>query len=207
MKKSKRIIVFVISILSVLSLLVGCKNNSNNEDVKNNNQLTQNDNEYLQNSSDEELPLEQDEIINSIQYTSLTELLPEYSIENAIEDNCFVITKDDEVYNDNLLQGFENSISTSVPTNLRVVMQAIDEKLSIIDINYSGDEIKVVQDDTRFEGAIQENIYYVSDGYTFGEETVLLEDGTSVKIYQLVNKNLEEKIELFGYVIVENESL
>ena len=94
-----------------------------------------------------------------------------------------------------------------MPTNIRVVMETADEKLSIMDISYSGDEIKVVQDDTRLAGNIQENMYYVSEGYTFSDQPILLEDGNSVKIYELVNANMEEKIELFGYLIAPNTEI
>lgn len=205
MKKSKRIMVFVIAAFMVLTLLVGCKDNPNNEVGQNGNEVIQENN----NGEIAELPQDQDEAetVKLIEYASLEELLPEYSIENAIEDKCFVITRDNELYNDNVLQGFENSLSASVPTNIRVVMETSDEKLSIMDISCSGDEIKVVQDDTRLAGNIQENMYYVSEGYTFSDQPILLEDGNSVKIYELVNANMEEKIELFGYLIAPNTEI
>lgn len=205
MKKSKRIMVFVIAVFMVLTLLVGCKDNPNNEVGQNRNEVIQENN----NGEIAELPQDQDEAetVKLIEYASLAELLPEYSIENAIEDKCFVITRDNELYNDNVLQGFENSLSASVPTNIRVVMETADEKLSIMDISCSGDEIKVVQDDTRLAGNIQENMYYVSEGYTFSNQPILLEDGNSVKIYELVNANMEEKIELFGYLIAPNTEI
>lgn len=210
MRNLKKGIFLVITLTAILTLLVGCKNNTVNDDEKVNDQVVQNGEMSQTNEiNNEQTDVQEDvqEVNNIVEYKSLSELPVEYSIENAIDDKCVVITNDNSLHNENILQIFEDSVLESKESNIRVIMQAADEKLSIIDIVYSGDEMKVVQDDSRLAGNVNENVYYISDGYTFKNEDVILEDGNTIKMYQLINENTNDKVELFGYLIKNNSEI
>lgn len=83
-------------------------------------------------------------------YTSINELEEDYSIEDAINDNCFVVNHA-KVYNENLYEEFMNKYNKKENAYIRMVMPTIEGDLVIYDIKYDKDidKIILVVDNTR----------------------------------------------------------
>lgn len=87
-------------------------------------------------------------------YTQIKELKENYTIEEAISDNCFVINHA-RVYNENLYEDFMTKYENKESSFLRLVQPTTEGDVIIFDIKYDSetDKILLVSDSTRDEFA------------------------------------------------------
>lgn len=141
--------------------------------------------------------------LETIKYDELTELSKEYTVEEAIADNCFVIGK--EVHNKELLNEFMQKVENREDSKLRIVQTTASGDIVVSDIEFSGDIITYTEDYTRdtFIGVsnIITNSYSLNDGYVLKSAPKVLEDGTVLKMYSLDNTvNSSNSIVLFAFI-------
>lgn len=200
MEKSKKIIVIVVSVIIIVSILILflfglniCRKRKYEEENKKENII-------------------QSEIIEEVvdKYHTIDSIDMEYTIENALENNDFVIDKENKIHNENLLKDFISEISNSGDVSgdmsLRISSETTDSLLSVLEIQSSGDEILVIQNNVQLSGDIIQNKYLKSEGYTVRNEIVTLVDGTKLKSYYLTKSASGEKIDLFAYIVEDFES-
>ena len=84
-----------------------------------------------------------------VNYTDIRNLDSDYSLEDAINDNCFIIAN--EVYNDSLFSDFNDSYAKKEDCFIRVIQYTIDGDMLIYDVLYDSDSdrVYVVVDVTR----------------------------------------------------------
>ena len=193
MEKSKKVLLisgFTIGILGILALVfVGI------------NMFLKNQNEKIVQN---EIIVPSPEVIMN-KYEKIDDIDNEYTIENALENGDFVIDKENKIYNKDLLEHFIIEILNSGDTSLRISSETTDALLSVLEVNSSGDEIIVIQNNTQLSGDIIKNKYLKADGYTIEDEIITLVDGTQLKSYYLIKMGSEEKIDLFAYIIKNDE--
>lgn len=109
-------------------------------------------------------------------YADLKKLPQNYSIEQAIRDNCLVITT--KIFNKNRLDEFNRNVSNrynnNIPDKLRIVMTTIEGQVIITDVELRDDgNFYITRDLTRDEYSakedrvIKESKPYSSKYYTF----------------------------------------
>ena len=155
----------------------------------------------------------QSEIVEEVvdKYKTIDSIDMGYTIENALENNDFVIDKENKIHNENMLKDFIDKISNSGDSgeavSLRISSETTDSLLSVLEIQSSGDEILVIQNNTQISGDIIQNKYLKSDGYIVENEIVTLVDGTKLESYYLIKSVSGDKIDLFAYIVkdLENE--
>lgn len=109
-------------------------------------------------------------------YTKLNELPQNYSVDQAITDNCLVITN--KIYNKNRLDEFNRNVSNryenNIPDKLRILMTTIEGQVIITDVELRDDgNFYITRDYTRDEYSanedrvIKESNPYSSKYYTF----------------------------------------
>lgn len=109
-------------------------------------------------------------------YAELKELPQNYSVDQAITDNCLVITN--KIFNKNRLDEFNRNVSNrygnNVPDKLRIVMTTIEGQVIITDVELRDDgNFYMTRDLTRDEYSanedriIKESKPYSSKYYTF----------------------------------------
>lgn len=113
-------------------------------------------------------------------------------------NESFLIDKTHIPQNREKLERFLAEVSAGEVSNLRVEMETPDSLFSIVDIKASGDTFFVTQDNTQISGDIQENIY---EEYFIKDEIIIIEEGVELQSYYLYNEALENRIELFAYLI------
>jgi hypothetical protein len=102
-----------------------------------------------------------DDVYNSEitkKYTDIRKLSKDYTVEQAQQDNCFVITAT-RVYNDNLYSEFMTNFNENKSSFIRVVQTTVEGDLFIIDVLYDKDnnKIYIVKDNTRDEFSSKED--------------------------------------------------
>lgn len=82
-------------------------------------------------------------------YVGINNLLKDYSVNDAINDNCFVVGN--KIYNEKLYDEFMDNVKNKKTSFIRVVQTTVEGDLCIIDILYDKDSDKVylVIDNTR----------------------------------------------------------
>lgn len=82
-------------------------------------------------------------------YVNINNLSKDYSVNDAIDDNCFVVGN--KVYNEKLYDEFINNFKNKKTSFIRVVQTTVEGDLYIIDVLYDKDSDKVylVTDNTR----------------------------------------------------------
>lgn len=132
------------------------------------------------------------------EYMELEQLPVEYSINDAINDRCFVIAG--EIYNEEILNKFMLEINEKQDTQLRIVEMTNAGYISIIDLKTSGDVLIIREDYSRNEiSDILSNEYDLSK-YVLISSLEKLQDGTETIIYLLEEISGKERIPLFAYV-------
>ncbi|MBR3888803.1 MAG: hypothetical protein IKJ32_06855 [Clostridia bacterium] len=150
----------------------------------------------------EEKDINEIETPSSFEYVPLEDLLVEYSIEEAIDDKVFIVTKDAKLYNHVNLEGFLKGVRSEEKSNIRVLQEESSGIIQIIDIEYDGVLIKVSYKDGASQ-IITTNEYNVDDGYEITTSTVILNDGSEWNGCYVANEAINEEIVLFGYVDVD----
>lgn len=139
---------------------------------------------------------------SSFEYVALEDLLAEYSIEEAIDDDAFIITKDAKLYNHTNLEGFLKGVRNEEKSNIRVIQEENSGVIQIIDVEYDGVTIKISHKDGASQ-IITTNEYNSDDNYKITTSTVILNDGSEWNGCYVVNSVTGEEIILFGYIDVE----
>lgn len=83
-------------------------------------------------------------------YVNIKQIKEDYTIEEAINDKCFVVNHD-KVYNENLYEEFMNKYNNKESAYIRLVQPTTEGDLVIYDIKYDKDNDKIilVTDSTR----------------------------------------------------------
>ena len=131
---------------------------------------------------------------------SIKEISGDYTLDEAVLDKAFIIGKDNFPQNKTALNLFTDNLGANKATTLRVVMETPDSLLTIIDVEVSGENFVVTQNDRQMSGDVTENIYSRAE-YDFADSVITLEEGLTLQVYSLVKENLEESIELFAYIM------
>lgn len=139
---------------------------------------------------------------SSFEYVALEDLLAEYSIEEAINDDVFIITKDAKLYNYTNLEGFLKGVRNEEKSNIRVIQEENSGVMQIIDVEYDGVTIKISHRDGASQ-IITTNEYNSDDNYKITTSTVILNDGSEWNGCYVANSVTGEEIILFGYIDVE----
>lgn len=199
MKNSKKVIIIVVVVL-VISIIAAALIVSNIIYKKKKEEDRQKEN------------IIQSEIVEEVvdKYKTIDSIDMGYTIENALENNDFVIDKENKIHNENMLKDFIDKISNSgdigEAVSLRISSETTDSLLSVLEIKSSGDEILVIQNNTQISGDIIQNKYLKSDGYIVENEIVTLVDGTKLESYYLIKSVSGDKIDLFAYIVKDLES-
>jgi len=101
-----------------------------------------------------------DDVYNSEiakEYTDIRKLSEDYTVEQAQQDNCFVIGA--MVHNDNLYSEFMTNVNEKKSSFIRVVQTTVEGDLYVIDLLYdtNSNKIHLVKDNTRDEFSAQED--------------------------------------------------
>lgn len=100
-------------------------------------------------------------------YKILTEIGADYSSQDAIQDNCFVVIRTNKIYNENLYTEFMQKYQNKEFAFIRLVKTTIEGDPIIYDIKYDNvtNKIVVIYDNTRDEFASEENKVRTIDEY------------------------------------------
>lgn len=139
---------------------------------------------------------------STFEYVALEDLIAEYSIEEAIDDEVFIITKEAKLYNHANLEGFLKGVRAEKKSNIRVIQEENSGIVQIIDLEYDGALIKTSYKDGASQ-IITTNEYNCDDGYQITTSTVILNDGSEWNGCYVSNEATSEEVVLFGYVDVE----
>lgn len=155
----KRKIKIAICILAIILLLVGIIDGIVAEQNRKNEKNTDNSNTDIKqniSSIDDIADVYNSEITK--EYTDIRKLSENYTVEQAQQDNCFVIGGA-KVYNDNLYSEFMTNFNEKKSSFIRVVQTTVEGNLYIIDLLYdtSNNKIHLVKDDTRDGFSAQED--------------------------------------------------
>ena len=134
---------------------------------------------------------------------ALHEISGDYTLEEAEKDKAFIVKNDNLPQNIAAINDFSEDLSSNKNATLRVVMETADSLLYIVDIEVSGDNFVVTQKDTQLSGDVIENIYS-REKYSFNDGLKTLEDGTLLQVYSLTTENLDNTVDLFAYIVEEN---
>lgn len=142
------IVVIILLLVGIIGGIVAGQNRKNEENTDNSNT------DINQNVSSI------DDIYNSEitkEYTDIRKLSEDYTVEQAQQDNCFVIGA--MVHNDNLYSEFMTNFNEKKSSFIRVVQTTVEGDLCIIDLLYdtNSNKIHLVKDDTRDEFSAQED--------------------------------------------------
>lgn len=132
----------------------------------------------------------------------LLELNPSYRLEDGINDKCFVVGFNNEIYNKDVLDTFLDDAMNDSDAMLRVLQEDASGEAIVMDISTTEDLIKVSYRDPATQ-IISTNEYTKKDGYEIVSTTVLLEDGTNWNGCSISNKENKEEIVLFGYIVID----
>lgn len=172
MKKSIKMIVVAIILLLIFAIVFVLASRMNKNKISN---------------SGNEIVIED---INEVStnYISIDKLPEDYSIQNAIDDGCYVAG--DRTYNEDVLERFLSNIENKKPANIRIAYTLPNGNISLIDIVYDSNKMKVIEDrtrDTAFDEkpTIEVNEYNMKSDYIFTQLDNKLEDGTIITEYIL----------------------
>lgn len=138
-------------------------------------------------------------IETEMEYKKNIESLPEdYTLEQAVEDNCVVLTNNEKIYNKDELDRFIQNVNNNIPDFIRVVCFTVEGDMIITDIKFNNENnFKVCFDYTRDEYSSPEDRIYRYGKYTeFGEEKT--EDGIYYYLDKPEDENLH-KVYIAGY--------
>lgn len=160
MKKSIKIVIgilFIIILIGGIIFVIDHTNNSNLENETNNNE------EIKQNIK-----------IQTDYKVKIEELPEDYSLQNAIKDNCIVSIHGKKLYNKDELDRFLENVNNNIPDFIRCISFTIEGDMLITDVNFEGNNIfKTCCDWTRDEWSSKED-----RTYKYGKFTKLVTDET-----------------------------
>lgn len=139
-------------------------------------------------------------------YSDIKTLTKDYSIENAIKDNCFVISTN-PAQNINLFENFLEKIKNNQDAEIRIVNKdSIKDSIIIYDLKYSSVENKYYAciDNSRIVYTNYDSSIALSDSYNYYEYDVFekIDDSKNsemLNIYILKNTFFEENTLAFGF--------
>ena len=133
---------------------------------------------------------------NSYEDNKIEDLPKEYSLINAVIDNCVVSIHENKIYNKNELERFLKNVENNIQDFIRCINYTIEGDMIITDVYYEGDNnFRAILDSTRDKWSNEKDRTYEYCRFTKLEieET---SEGTSIK--------LKEKMELdyvFDFVV------
>ena len=123
------------------------------------------------------------------------ELLPkEYSLINAVVDNCVVSIHGGKIYNKDELDRFLKNVENNTQDFIRCINYTIEGDMIITDVYYEGDNnFRAILDNTRDKWSNEKDRTYEYCRFTKLEieET---SEGTSIKLKEKIEGNIEELV-------------
>ncbi len=133
------------------------------------------------------------------EYTSLENLISEYSLDEGVKDGCFVINNKNEIYNKDNIDKFLNAVKNDKNSNIRILQEDTMDNIYVVDLNVNLEKIEVKTKDLENQTII-ENQYLKSDGYKLTTMTRILNDGSEWVGCYVINETTEDEIVLYGYI-------
>lgn len=93
----------------------------------------------INNSEENENPSVQPKVLSY--KTKIEELPQDYSIEDAIKDNCVISVHGSKVYNEDVLENFLNNVNNNIPDSIRSINFTVEGDMLITEINFKGNNI------------------------------------------------------------------
>lgn len=85
---------------------------------------------------------------NAFGYDDIRILGQDYTIDSAINSNCYVHSNNG-IFNEEILNAFIDNKKNGIPSSIRVIETTIEGDLIITDIKFEDSKVKVVRDFTR----------------------------------------------------------
>ncbi len=147
-----------------------------------------------------------------INYSDIRKISRDYSIKNAISDNCFVISNKEPALNVELFEKFLKDFEEKKESEIRIYSQLENDRFVIYDLKYSSldDMYYVCIDNSRMETSHFDGTYSFDNTYNYYEFDIMEEkfydENSSIKpLYESTrlftfnsSKNPENSFE-FGY--------
>lgn len=135
-------------------------------------------------------------------YLKLEDLPKKYSMQQAINDKCFVASVS-ETYNKETLDEFINNVKNKKPDTLRILQFTVEGDTIITDLEYlQNNTINVVHDSTRDKFSSQENRIITTNTYNMAEYRIIEDEHENIRYLYLENPNkdfYDSRIWICGY--------
>jgi len=131
---------------------------------------------------------------NSYEDNKIEDLPKEYSLINAVIDNCVVSIHENKIYNKNELERFLKNVENNIQDFIRCINYTIEGDMIITDVYYEGDNnFRAILDSTRDKWSNEKDRTYEYCRFTKLEieET---SEGTSIKLKEKIEGNIEELV-------------
>lgn len=125
--------------------------------------------------------------------TKIEELPKEYSLAEAIKDNCVISIHGDELYNKDELDRFLENVNSNKPDFIRCINYSVEGEMLITDITFEGNNsFRACVDWTRDNWSAEDDRTYKTGRFTKLEE--LKEDGkrTTINLKNPIEGELEQ---------------
>lgn len=159
--------------------------------------------EYINNNNFENEANKNEEIKQNIKIQTdykvkIEELPQDYSLQNAIKDNCIVSIHGMKLYNKDELDRFLENVNNNTPDFIRCISFTIEGDMLITDVNFEGNNsFRTCCDWTRDEWSSKED-----RTYKYGRFTKLVidetDEGTGIYLENAIEGDLKE-IYVTGY--------
>lgn len=126
--------------------------------------------------------------------TKIEELPQDYSIEDAIKDNCVISVHGSKVYNEDVLENFLNNVNNNIADSIRSINFTIEGDMLITEINFKENNIfDTCLDWTRDKFSSEEDRTYKYQQFS----TLVTDEIDGTKEIYLKNSDTENNNELY----------
>lgn len=126
--------------------------------------------------------------------TKIEELPQDYSIEDAIKDNCVISVHGSKVYNEDVLENFLSNVNNNIADSIRSINFTIEGDMLITEINFKGNNIfETCLDWTRDKFSSEEDRTYKYQQFS----TLVTDEIDGTKEIYLKNSDTENNNELY----------
>lgn len=134
------------------------------------------------------------EIENTNKQKNIKDLPKDYSLINAIVDNCVVSIHGNKMYNKDELDRFLESVKDNIPDFIRCINYTIEGDMIITDVYFEGNNnFKAILDSTRDKWSNEKDRNYENCKFT-KLEIEEASEGTNITLKEKVEGNIEELV-------------
>ena len=123
------------------------------------------------------------EVNVSNNYIDIKKITKNYTIEDAIKDNCFVVSENDDILSKdkNRLDEFVKNCNNNIEDNIRIYVDDID-RILIYDIEYKNKKINMINREIGLTSDIDETYYRT------GNKILTSDEEDSTRYYELYDE-------------------